>query len=252
MHRAFIKPFGYAGDHEVVAMMFRDRFQGDSLFAQLLNSYALHLLPITAHKNRIEYLTHRLQDEVLRSMTKGKRTRMFSLGCGPAKEAQFFLEKNTLSDQTEFTLSDFNEEALNETSRTLNEVKMRFGRQTRIKTIKSSVQQLLKDAAHPARRDRLGRFEFVYCAGLFDYLPDRTCQQLMEVFFEMLQPDGLLVVTNVDNHQARNQMECFLDWQLIYRTNEELKSLSPKKADPEKIGIRRDPSGVNVFLEIRK
>jgi extracellular factor (EF) 3-hydroxypalmitic acid methyl ester biosynthesis protein len=252
MHRTFVKPLGYAGDYEMVDMMFHNRFQGNSLFAQLLNSYALQLPPVVAHRNRIQYLTKKLQDESLRLMAKGSRIRVFSLGCGPAQEVQSFLEKCEFSSHAHFTLADFNQETLDQTGRVLQALITRLGRRTSIKTVKASVQQIIKDFAFPERRTRLGRFDFIYCAGLFDYLPDRTCHQIMEVFFEMLEPSGLLVATNVDNHEARNQMECFLDWQLIYRNHAELQSLSPEKVDPQNICVKRDPSGVNVFLEIRK
>jgi extracellular factor (EF) 3-hydroxypalmitic acid methyl ester biosynthesis protein len=252
MHRTFIKPLGYAGDHEMVAMMFRNRFQGESLFARLLNSYALHLPPVVAHRNRIEYLVKQLQEESLRFYGKADRLRVFNLGCGPAQEVQFFMERSELSNHVDFTLADFNQETVERTNRILQENKTRHHRRTGIKTIRCSVQQLLKDSLSSERRGRLGHYDFIYCAGLFDYLADSTCRQLMDVFFEMLKPGGLLVATNVDNHEARHQQECFLDWQLIYRDHKQLQSVGPEKADPQNITLRRDASGVNVFLEVRK
>ena len=41
VYRAYTKPLGYAGDYEVVNMMLRDPFEGDSLFAKVINSVFL-------------------------------------------------------------------------------------------------------------------------------------------------------------------------------------------------------------------
>jgi extracellular factor (EF) 3-hydroxypalmitic acid methyl ester biosynthesis protein len=92
----------------------------------------------------------------------------------------------------------------------------------------------------------------IYCAGLFDYLTDQTCRQLLELFHTMLAPDGLLVATNVDDHPAKNQMECFLEWHLLHRNNQKMMEIAPELAKPEDITIKRDATGVNIFLEVRK
>lgn len=74
----------------------------------------------------------------------------------------------------------------------------------------------------------------------------------MEIFYDMLAPDGLLIATNVDEHPARNEMECFLEWHLVQRDNKQIRAIAPQKAIPENISLKRDPTGVNVFMEIRK
>ena len=68
----------------------------------------------------------------------------------------------------------------------------------------------------------------------------------------MLAPGGLLVATHVDKHAAINQMECFLDWHLIYRDSKRMRELTPKLACSDDVSIKRDPSGANVFIEVRK
>ena len=74
----------------------------------------------------------------------------------------------------------------------------------------------------------------------------------MDVFYAMLAPGGLLIATNVDNHPAVNQMACFLDWHLLNRDTNKMRTIVPHKADLEKVSIKQDSSGVNVFMEIRK
>jgi extracellular factor (EF) 3-hydroxypalmitic acid methyl ester biosynthesis protein len=252
MYRTFHKPLGYAGDYEMVNMMLRDPFEGETLFAKLLNAYALQLPPVIGHRNRIHYLKESLAKETLRMMRLGRCMRVFNLGCGPAQEVQNFLANDTVADYADFTLADFNQETLDYTGRLLNELKRRHQRQTEIKMTRRTVQQLLKETGRSGRRRSQEQYDVVYCAGLFDYLSDQICRELVDVFYAMLAPGGLLMTTNVDKHPARHQTECFLDWRLVFRNQERMRSLAPAQAAPEDVVIKCDASGVNVFLEIRK
>ena len=65
MHRTYAKPLGYAGDYEMVRMMTLDPFQGNSLYAKILNTFFLNTPPVVAHRNRIDILVKHLRAEVL-------------------------------------------------------------------------------------------------------------------------------------------------------------------------------------------
>jgi extracellular factor (EF) 3-hydroxypalmitic acid methyl ester biosynthesis protein len=174
------------------------------------------------------------------------------MGCGPAVEVQRFLSGSELANRANFTLVDFNDETLARTSGILNELKRQHSRRTGIQTVKKSVNMLLKAATRGDGITRLDHYDFIYCAGLFDYLTDNVCEQLLKVFYGMLAPGGLLVATNVDDHPAQHQMECFLEWHLVHRGNEEMRAIAPSAARPQDVAIKRDPTGVNLFLEVRK
>ena len=93
----------------------------------------------------------------------------------------------------------------------------------------------------------------VYCAGLFDYLSDAVCVRLMNIFYDMLAPGGLLLVTNVDRgNPIRHWLEDVLDWHLIYRDGAEMKALKPERASIDDMTVCADYTGVNLFLEVRK
>lgn len=252
VHRTFYKPLGYPGDYEVVNMMFRDPFEGESLFAKMVNLYALQLPPIVGHRNRIRYLGEKLQRETLRVMGRRRDARVFSMGCGPAQEVQCFLAEDELANHAHFTLADFNQETLKQTGVILGGLKQKHLRRGSIQMVRQSVQQLLKAAGRNVEYPRCDQHDLIYCAGLFDYVTDQVCRQLMDVFYAMLAPGGLLIATNVDNHPAVNQMACFLDWHLVNRNTAKMLTISPHKAALEEVVIKRDPSGVNVFMEIRK
>jgi extracellular factor (EF) 3-hydroxypalmitic acid methyl ester biosynthesis protein len=47
-------------------------------------------------------------------------------------------------------------------------------------------------------------------------------------------------------------MDYSVDWYLIYRNHRGMASLAPQNVSPEDITLRSDPTGVNIFMEIRK
>ena len=114
------------------------------------------------------------------------------------------------------------------------------------------MQQILKQADRVIHRSAAEQYDFVYCAGLFDYLSDKVCRRLMDILYAMLDPGGLLLATNVDAHPARGEMECFLEWHLVQRNATQMMSLAPVAARRDDIGMKHDATAVNVLMEVRK
>ena len=253
IYRTYQKPLGYAGDYEMVSMMLRDPYEGSSMFAKVLNRLFLDTAPVVAHRNRIIYLKQRLHEETERLAQQGKVARIFNLGCGPAQEIQNFLIDDPLCDNADFLLLDFNDETITNTSRELEGLRTRHRRRTGIKLEKRSVHQILKESTRTGAGFEPGSYDIVYCAGLFDYLSDRICRRLLEVFYDLVAPGGLLIATNVDSsNPSRNWMEYVLEWHLVYRDKEGFTKIAPDKAPIEAINVRADETGVNIFLEVRK
>ena len=253
IYRTFQKPLGYAGDYEMVNMILRDPNEGGSLFAKILNLYILSQAPAEAHRNRVHYLNERLRDETLRMTRLGRPAKIFNLGCGPAGEIQQFLLQDDLCEKAELTLLDFNDETLEHTGRILEKIKMEKRRGTPIQMVKKSVNQILKESLKGMVEGEAGKYDLIYCAGLFDYLSDRICKRLMNFFYEVLAPGGLLVATNVDaSNPIRNMMEYVLEWHLVYRNSEQLKQLNPDDAPTGSFSVKSDSTGVNIYIEVRK
>jgi extracellular factor (EF) 3-hydroxypalmitic acid methyl ester biosynthesis protein len=253
IYRTFQKPLGYAGDYEMVNMILRNPVEGASLFAKIINTRFVNGAPAEAHRNRIKYLMNVLREETRRRAKQGQITHIFNLGCGPAREIQDFLIYDDLCERATFTLLDFNDETLAYTGKLLNELKMKHQRQTPITMIKRSVHQLLKEGRRGAEIGKNSVYDIVYCAGLFDYLSDRVCLRLMDIFYEIVAPGGILIATNVEaSNPDRQMMEYLMDWHLTYRTPEQLLALSPQKALPENCRVLSDNTKVNIFLEVRK
>ncbi|MCL4787769.1 MAG: methyltransferase domain-containing protein [Verrucomicrobia bacterium] len=252
-HRTYFKPLGYAGDYRMVDMLLQEPFQGDSLFAKVVNSWFVSQWPAKAHRNRIAYLKERLLEEGLRGLRRGKPIRTLNLGCGPAREIQELLIEHAASDLLQIELNDFNQETLDYALDALERTKREHGRQTSIQVQRKSVHQVLREGGRSLTDGKANRYDFIYCAGLLDYLSDRTCKQLMSIFYDLLNPGGLLVATNVDDCKPfRHMLEFVLDWHLIYRDSNKTKALIPDHAPASTRRILRDPTTVNVFIEVRK
>ena len=253
MHRIYRKPLGYAGDYEMVSMILRDPHEGGSLFAKVLNTWFLGQAPAEAHRNRVKYLTGKLREESLRAVRRKQRMRVLNLGCGPAGEVHAFIQEEELSNHASLTLLDFNDETIRDTGNALRAANARYSRTTEINMVKRSVHQVLKDGNKGSNIQGAGSFDYVYCAGLFDYLTDRTCKQLMNIFFELLAPGGLLVATNVDSfNPIRNIMGYIFEWRLVERNGTEFMNLIPDKMARENCRVIADVTGCNIFLECRK
>ncbi len=217
MYRTFQKPLGYAGDYEMVNMMVRNPFEGGSVFAKILNTYFLNTPPVVGHRNRIDYLYRVLVQEINRVAHRGRTAKVFNLGCGPAIEVQRLLKEERLCERAQFTLLDFNEETLAHVRRTLEDIRSTRRRGTPIHLFKKSVHQVLKESAKAAASTPEQQFDLVYCAGLFDYFSDQVCRRLMELFYDLARPGGLVMVSNVNGRNpSRGWMEvrCGLEFVL--------------------------------------
>jgi extracellular factor (EF) 3-hydroxypalmitic acid methyl ester biosynthesis protein len=250
-YRTYQKPLGYAGDYEMVNMILRDPLEGSSLFSKVVNSWFLSQRPAEAHRNRISYLTKIIARESRRMVRNGQAARIFNLGCGPAGEVQNFLSQDEVCNYTSFVLLDFNDETLQHTRKILEDLKSKYDRETKIEVVKKSVHQVLREESKPGAQQP--GYDLVYCAGVFDYLSDRICKRLMDIFYYMLEPGGLFVATNIDaSNPSRYGMEYLLDWHLIHRNSEQLYALIPERAQPENAQVKSDETGVNIYVEVRK
>jgi len=251
MHRIYTKPLGYAGDYEMIDMIIRNDGEGSSLFAKLLHLFILDQAPARSVRNRVGYFVERFIEESSRVSTLGRCASIFSLGCGPAREVQNFMAEHPMSDRTQFSLLDFNEETLRHTSQCMEDVKRRYHRRTRIKLIKKTVHYLLKASGKPGPADQ--GYDLIYCSGLYDYLSDRVCKALNTYLYDQLLPGGLLIVTNFDpSNPIRQIQEHLFDWFLIYRDGQQLAALAPDQAAADNCMISAEYTGCNIFLQMRK
>lgn len=250
--RTYHKPLGYAGDYEMMNMIMRNTYEGNALFPKAVHYWLVNQWPAESVRNRIAHLKQNLIDEVARVVRSGRRARILNLGCGPAWEVQEFIKHSPLSNEADFTLMDFNEETLLYTGGKLKELQRQHGRRAEVEMRQASVQQLLRSAIQGKALPENQRYDLIYCAGLFDYLSDATCKAIVSLFYDWLQPGGLVVVANMnDSKPFRYMVEFLLDWHLIYRNSHFMATLRPDK--PGAVGeVIAEPTTVNLFTHVRK
>jgi extracellular factor (EF) 3-hydroxypalmitic acid methyl ester biosynthesis protein len=251
-HRTYHKPLGYAGDYEMMNMIMRNTYEGNSLFARAVHYWLVNQWAAESVRNRIAHLKQNIIAEAARAVREGRRARILNLGCGPAWEIQEIIRETALSNHIDCTLMDFNEETLTYAGEVLEELKRRHGRVGEIEMRRASVQQLLRSALQGRGIGAGQRYDLIYCAGLFDYLSDATCKAIVNLLYDWLQPGGLVLVANMnDSKPFRHMVEFLLDWHLIYRDSRFMASLCPTR--PGAAGqVIAEPTTVNLFTHVRK
>jgi extracellular factor (EF) 3-hydroxypalmitic acid methyl ester biosynthesis protein len=244
MRRALEKPLGYAGDYEMMNMLYRDPAEGETLLGRALNMWATGLSISDAVRNRVRYLG----DVIRRAVAAGahRPLRIASIGCGPARELEVLLsESPELGVHLEIALIDQEERAICHCERALAPLAARTW--TRIQFVRESLRTLLSAGRLP---HTLGPRELIYSAGLFDYLDDRRFRHILTGLAEAAVPGGQVVIGNMAAGQRdRAVMEYFAEWFLLYRTRDELLALARGLGTAE---VAAEPGGINLFLHVRK
>lgn len=248
VYRTFAKPMGYAGDYEMVNQILADPRQGNSTYFQIINAFFLKATVAQAHRNRIDILVDYLRRVAELARKEKRLMRILNVGCGPAVEIQRFIEHDPHPDSLAFTLLDFSEPTLDYTRSCISRVSQQTGKTVNVEFVNESVHQLLKRATKREETLSSNVFDFVYCAGLFDYLSDKVCSRLLQYFVARTRPGGCVMVTNV--HASNPQkvvMEHLLEWHLIYRDEAGLEAVLPELRQNTRLFT--DETGANIFAE---
>ncbi|MSP60913.1 MAG: class I SAM-dependent methyltransferase [Myxococcales bacterium] len=248
MRRAYDKPLGYAGDYEMMNMLYREHAEGETLFGRALNVWATQEGAARANINRIDYLGEKIRSCIAHS--DRARVGVASIGCGPAREIATLLERSPeLGPRLDVALIDQEERSIEYCERTLAPLARRTG--ARVKFIRESIRRLL--TAQRLSRT-LGERELIYSAGLFDYLNDRSFGALLRALYDALVPRGLLAIGNVALHNpSRYAMEYFSDWFLIHRAPDALRALGGSlNPAPSSVVVDAEALGINYFVLIRR
>jgi extracellular factor (EF) 3-hydroxypalmitic acid methyl ester biosynthesis protein len=236
IHHVYAKPLGFAGDYQALQQLVDDPFNGQTLFAKLLNGWLVLSPAGEAYRHRIALLTRELSAQANRCHQAGQTMRVLSVGCGAANEVTRFLAQDELSQNAEFTLVDFNAPTLAFAKQQIDEARREHWRLTPADVVQASMHSLVLDASRMTRKGlpsfgkiaRAGGYEFIHCTGLFDYFSDRVCRRLLSAMHTMLAPGGRLIVCNfTPANPIRQFMKYVLDWNLIHRTEAQLHALLP-------------------------
>ena len=117
-----------------------------------------------------------------------------------------------------------------------------------LEVIDESINHVLK------RKLEGQQFDFIYSAGLFDYLNDKVAFRMIEILYTNLRPGGTMIIPNfLKGINEKAYMETFMKWNLIYRNEEDMLRLcSPLDIPADKQSLYYDDMNRVAHLKIRK
>lgn len=240
---SFSRPRGYAGDAELLDLIYGHenttaRLDQASRAGKAVFDFTINVSACEAVRQRRIILSNKI-DQVISSNPSAS---ILAVACGHLREAE--LSSASLSrsnakvlatDQDPLSLAMVEEYAA-----TIS---------PGISTRKLSVRDFITS------KHKLGKFDLVYAAGLYDYLDERLAERLTSKLFELLNPGGRLLVANflIDIWELP-YMEAYMDWHLIYRDDDEIQSFA-NGIQPEQIGSShyyRDATDCIGYLELTR
>ena len=118
-----------------------------------------------------------------------------------------------------------------------------------IEAINGSVKGILGD------RYKLGEFDLVYAAGLYDYLSQKVAVSLTRRCMQMLKPGGTFLFANyhVDTPDE-GYMEAFMQWSLILRSEADMWAIIDQSVDRNTVDAKVEygKNGTVMYATIRK
>jgi hypothetical protein len=244
--RAYYKPRGYAGDYEMMNHLYRAEVTGKTLFDQCMHKYFVDEPAGVAVKNRGYYLVEKLT-QAFKAHPAHEPMKIISVASGPAMEQQFFLQsgKEFYGRPVSFTCLDQDEESLKYAQKHIGSVErfVKSGFKFHFKNL--AIRNVI--AGGLPEKD----YDLIYSAGLFDYFTEPVAQMAAQKMLTCLKPGGKLIIGNFStDNPCIPFMELCLDWNLIYRSKEDLERMF--KGLGSKIYVEKEPLGVNLFVVIEK
>lgn len=253
--RAYDKPQGYAGDFELMRLFITSEIEGETLFARFLH-YCGQRYPTA----RTVVARERTMRQAVRERLDERRPlRILCLACGPALELQNVLrEIEGVTQPVELFLLDQDEDALAHAHHGVRRVLAERGEalaRVQLHALHFSVMQLLRprdEAEAAVAREVLRDMDFIYSAGLFDYLPATIARGLTRQLFSLLRPQGELFLGNLREDPASAwMMEHATAWHLIYREPDQMLALA-EGIDSDRTELVLDETERCMFLRVRK
>ncbi len=248
LSRTNLKPKGFAGDFQMLQMIYEDRDEGDTIFSRLMHRYPLRTGAAEAVRSRRRLLP-KLLNRARVAKDSGRAFRVLSLASGEAVELGDYLTGAEVAEGLELTLLDQDAEALDAARHLCLATSKRIGRPVKAQFRCESVRTLLR------RRDpgsELGEYDFIYSMGLFDYLTPPTATALVHRLASMLCSGGRLVIGNYHvSNPDRAFMEYWADWTLFYRNEAELVDLT-SGLPLNSHNLFFEDTGCQMFLEVQK
>lgn len=246
--RTNVKPRGYAGDSEMMEMIYANEFVGDTIFEKFMHKYAVALDAAQAVRNRRDMIRQAI-DGLRAANPTWQPLRLLSVACGPARELTDLLTGPAEREAYHLTLLDQDAEALAQARSGLLALDARLGGRAHATFVKQSVRTMLRA---PDLSSLLGRHHVIYAMGLFDYLAQPVAKAVLARCWDLLEPGGEILIGNYHKgHHDRVFMDYWADWVLLYRREADMLALA-EKLPMATARVIFEETGCQMFLRVRK
>jgi SAM-dependent methyltransferase len=256
LDRAYSKPQGYAGDYRMMELGQADVLTGDTLFARFLHYYSQH----TSLGQTIKARARVAYEAAKQTIAQDRPVRIMSLACGPAIELRHLLaDVETFHYPVEILLIDQDEDALRSCVTELNRVVSERGDNPPVEfhCLHFSLRQIIAPKKGGERKlveEVLSGVDLVYSMGLFDYLLQPLARRTTAKLFDLLAPQGRLLIGNLCRvPDSTWMMEYGVAWHLVYRKEDEMFDLGNEIAgDRCALQVLEDRTGNCLFTDARR
>ncbi|MCK5687475.1 cyclic nucleotide-binding domain-containing protein [bacterium] len=243
--RAYFKPNGYAGDFEMIEMMYQNQPSGDGKIGKLVDAWLLNRPPCKAVRGRRNFLAKQLGKLSTSLLKRQDKVNIMNLACGPSRELFDFIKNFSDDDKIHALCLDIDPLALKYTDKMSKTFKHNA-------TINFMKDNLIKWALGTSTQN-IEKQDIIYSGGLFDYLDDDLFLMLANRCHEYLNPDGILIIGNFRPNPDKVFMDNLLEWRLIYRDADKLKQLFTKSLFGDKVAILAEKeAGIQLFANAFK
>ncbi|MGI6656492.1 MAG: cyclic nucleotide-binding domain-containing protein [Desulfobulbus sp.] len=237
--RAYFKPKGYAGDFLMMEHIYADTPQGEGKIGEIIDEFCLGRPGSQAIRGRRILLKEQLLQRSAPRAARGEPTRIMNLACGPNRELFDFLSECEYSETIEALCVDIDSEALQYTNQHVNIFPHRA-------SIRLMTENVIKWSLGRTKQ-RIPLQDIIYSSGLCDYLDTRLFRALITQCHNHLNPGGTLMLGNFTFYPDSLFLDKLLKWELIYRTEEDLRELFAPTPFGDRIEVVCEPSGVNLY-----
>lgn len=207
---SFEKPRGYSGDAGLLDFIYahpsvQPLLDAASPLGKEIHGYVSQAPACVAVRERRDLLAQLVDDA---ASSRGGEAEILTIASGHLREGAM---SQALKDKTIKRWIALDQDPLS-----VGAVASEFAG-TAVEAVNGSVGTILK------RAQVLGTFDFIYAAGLYDYLADEVAIKLTQRCLQMLKQNGTFLFANfADVIPDDGYMETFMNWALLLRSEEDM------------------------------
>jgi len=211
-YHAYSRPRGYPGDAALIDYFYGLNGNGGgngrvTKLGRSISDYLFECPSASSVRWRAKLIARMIDDLA----GQNPAAEIMSVACGHFREAlqseaikQNAVKRVVAFDQDEASLQQIRQEKI-----TRN-----------VECVNGNIRQLI------TKKLQLGRFDFIYSAGLYDYLNDKVAFLLTLRLMNMLKENGRLLIANfMPETKECGYMQAFMHWKLLYRTRDQFTAI---------------------------